>query len=105
MPKTAKTRVARHLPLSPAASKRVGSGGLVRLLCRKCGAKTYTKRESYEPEAVKTVVCVCPKCDNGGGFDDLQYLDAKGRDLGDIYAKPNNPDQIRPPNKGQSNER
>lgn len=69
--------------------KLVGSGSLIRLRCRKCGAKTHTKRESYEPDAVKTVVCVCPKCDNGGGFDDLQYLDVKGRDLDDIYANTN----------------
>jgi hypothetical protein len=91
-----KSRAGKARP-NNGPSKHVGSGRLVRLLCRKCGAKTYTKRESYEPEAVKTVVCVCPKCDNGGGFDDLQYLDAKGRDLGDIYAKPNIADQRRSP--------
>lgn len=57
---------------------------LFNLLCRSCGIKTTTKRETYEPAEVHTVVCLCPKCDNGGGFDDLQYLDEKGNDLGDI---------------------
>lgn len=86
--KTSSRRKAGQRNAQRGAS-HVGSGDVVVLLCRKCGAKTKTKREYYEPPEVATVTCVCPKCDNGGGFDDLQYLDAKGRDIGDIYAKHN----------------
>lgn len=56
----------------------------VKLLCRKCGNHTMTARERYEPAAVATVTCICCECDPYG-FDSLEYLDANGRDLGDIF--------------------
>lgn len=52
----------------------------VSLVCRKCKRARRVSRDKSDPVGTSRIECLCPKCDNGG-FDDLAYFDADGKQL------------------------
>lgn len=49
--------------------------------CPKCKRSRKTPRHHTDPQGTVKIVLLCPKCDNGGGFEQVDYFDADGKQI------------------------
>lgn len=56
----------------------------IKLECPDCGKQAAADRERSDPPGTALVKARCPDCDDGGGFPDILYFDAAGRQITDF---------------------
>ncbi len=54
---------------------------IVTLECPDCGSRKTTEREPSDLPGTVLVKARCPDCNDGGGFPDILYFDAAGRQI------------------------
>ena len=57
---------------------------IVTLECPDCGKRKPAGREPSDPLGTAVVQAQCPDCDDDGGFPDILYFDAAGRQITDF---------------------
>jgi len=53
----------------------------VTLQCPQCKRTKLTGRDKTDPEGTAMVKVLCDRCDDGGGFPEVLYFDAAGKQL------------------------
>lgn len=56
-------------------------GGRVTIRCPQCSRRKRAIASPTDPEGTSLVLILCDRCDDGGGFPEVSYFDAEGREL------------------------
>jgi len=59
-----------------------------KLVCPKCGKWVRCERDKSDPEGTTKIVVLCPECATHGGFEEIHYFDAAGKELQPATPKP-----------------
>lgn len=55
--------------------------GKVTLRCPSCERTMEVAKDKTDPKQTAAVETLCDKCDDGGGFPEVLYFDASGKQL------------------------